>query len=85
MRKGPRDSYSCHVENHARAKARRTFMAVFADVEAATEAVSTIIASGIVPGAIEMMDQLILRAVEDAFTLAFPPTQAQFSSSSSTD
>ncbi len=50
----------------------RTLLATFADVEAATRAVSAIIASGIVPGAIEMMDQLILRAVEDAFHVGLP-------------
>jgi glycolate oxidase len=51
----------------------RTFLATFADVEAATRAVSAIIASGIVPGAIEMMDQMIIRAVEDAFHVGLPP------------
>jgi glycolate oxidase len=50
----------------------RTLLATFADVEAATHAVSAIIASGIVPGAIEMMDQLIVRAVEDAFHVGLP-------------
>ncbi len=51
---------------------RRTMLAVFAGVEAATRAVSAIIAAGIVPGAIEMMDQLIIRAVEDAFHVGLP-------------
>jgi glycolate oxidase len=53
-------------------EAHRTFLATFADVEAATRAVSTIIASGIVPGAIEMMDHLIIRAVEAAFHVGLP-------------
>ncbi len=53
-------------------EAHRTFLAVFSDVEAATRAVSSIIASGIVPGAIEMMDQLIIRAVEAAFHVGLP-------------
>ena len=53
-------------------EAHRTFLATFADCEAATRAVSAIIASGIVPGAIEMMDQLIIRAVEDAFHVGLP-------------
>ena len=35
----------------------RTMLAVFADVEDATRAVSAIIASGMIPGAIEMMDR----------------------------
>jgi glycolate oxidase len=53
-------------------EAHRTMLAVFADVEGATRAVSTIIASGIVPGAIEMMDRLIIQAVEDAFHVGLP-------------
>ncbi len=53
-------------------QAHRTFLATFADADAATRAVSAIIAAGIVPGAIEMMDQLIIRAVEDAFHVGLP-------------
>src|ERR1700730_6891836 len=53
-------------ENH------RTLLAVFDDVDAATRAVSAIIAAGIIPGAIEMMDQLIIRAVEAAFHFGLP-------------
>ena len=37
-------------------QAHRTMLGIFADVERATAAVSAIIAAGIVPGAIEMMD-----------------------------
>ncbi|HKD70273.1 MAG TPA: FAD-linked oxidase C-terminal domain-containing protein [Candidatus Binataceae bacterium] len=51
----------------------RTILALFDDVDAATRAVSRIIASGIVPGAIEMMDRLIMDAVEAAFQVGFPP------------
>lgn len=54
-------------------QAHRTLLAIFADVERATLAVSAVIAAGIVPGAIEMMDQLIIRAVEAAFHVGFPP------------
>ena len=39
----------------------------------ATAAVSKIIASGMIPGAIEMMDRLILQAVEAAFHVGFSP------------
>lgn len=53
-------------------QSHRTMLAIFADVESATRAVSTIIASGVIPGAIEMMDQLIMRAVEAAFHVGFP-------------
>ena len=53
-------------------QAHRTMLAIFADVERATAAVSAIIAAGIIPGAIEMMDALIIRAVEAAFKVGFP-------------
>jgi glycolate oxidase len=41
-------------------------------VAAATEAVSAIIAAGVVPAALEMMDRLIVQAVEDAFGAGLP-------------
>jgi glycolate oxidase len=50
----------------------RTMLAIFADVDDATRAVSAIIAAGIIPGAIEMMDQLVIRAVEAAFHAGIP-------------
>ena len=53
-------------------QAHRTLLGIFADVDRATAAVSAIIAAGIIPGAIEMMDQLIIRAVEAAFQVGFP-------------
>jgi len=53
-------------ENH------RTLLATFPDADTATLAVSMIIASGIVPAALEMMDQLIIRAVEEAFHVGLP-------------
>jgi glycolate oxidase len=53
-------------------EAHCTMLAIFADVEAATHAVSAIIAAGIIPGAIEMMDHLIIRAVEAAFHAGLP-------------
>src|SRR5579885_3561414 len=51
----------------------RTMLALFEDVDSATRAVSRIIAAGIVPGAVEMMDRLIMGAVEAAFHVGFPP------------
>ncbi len=42
----------------------RTMLAEFAEVNAASHAVSAIIASGVMPAALEMMDQEIIRAVE---------------------
>jgi len=51
----------------------RTMRAMFDCVEDATRAVSAIIAAGIVPAAMELMDQGILAAVEEAFHFGFPP------------
>jgi glycolate oxidase len=53
-------------------EARQTLLAIFPDVESATRAVSATIAAGIIPGAIEMMDRLIIRAVEAAFHIGLP-------------
>jgi glycolate oxidase len=53
-------------------EAGRTFLAVFDSVDSATETVSGIIAAGIVPAALEMLDNLMIRAVEQAFHFGFP-------------
>jgi glycolate oxidase len=53
-------------------EAYRTLLAVFESVDDASEAVSGIIASGIVPAALEMMDRLILGAVEAAYRIGLP-------------
>ena len=53
-------------------EAGRTFLGVFDTVEAATETVSGIIGAGIVPAALEMLDNLMIRAVEQAFNFGFP-------------
>jgi len=50
----------------------RTLLAVFESVDAASEAVSGIIGRGIVPAALEMMDRLILGAVEAAYRIGLP-------------
>jgi glycolate oxidase len=50
----------------------RTLLGVFESVDDATRTVSDIIAAGIVPGALEMMDRLIVNAVEDAYKFGFP-------------
>lgn len=50
----------------------RTLRAVFERVDDACTAVSDIIAAGMVPAAMEVMDQGILRAVEEAFQFGFP-------------
>jgi glycolate dehydrogenase FAD-linked subunit len=56
-------------------QAVRTLVAFFESTAAAGEVVSEIVAAGIVPGAIEMMDNLALRAAE-AYTGAGYPREA---------
>jgi glycolate oxidase len=53
-------------------EAVRTLLAVFPTVADASNAVSALIGAGIVPAALEMMDALILQAVEAAFQYGFP-------------
>src|SRR5213078_2563089 len=53
-------------------EAYRTLLGVFETVDDATNTISDIIGAGIVPGALEMLDQLILQAVEQAFHFGFP-------------
>jgi len=50
----------------------RTLLGVFNSVDDATQAISEIIGAGIVPAALEMMDQGILAALEAAFSFGFP-------------
>ena len=50
----------------------RTMLAVFETVGDATRAISDIIGTGIVPAALEMMDQGIVEAVEAAYHFGFP-------------
>ena len=50
----------------------RTLLGIFESVEDATNAISEIIGAGIVPAALEMMDQGILVAIEEAFQFGFP-------------
>jgi glycolate oxidase len=53
-------------------EAGRTLLGVFESVDAATETVSGIIAAGIVPAALEMLDNLMIQAIEQAFGFGFP-------------
>jgi glycolate oxidase len=53
-------------------EAVRVWVAAFADIDSASEAVSAIIAAGIVPTALEMMDSVITQAVEAAFHAGYP-------------
>ena len=50
----------------------RTMLGIFESVDDATNAISEIIGAGIVPAALEMLDQGILVAVEEAFHFGFP-------------
>ncbi len=50
----------------------RTLLGVFDNVDDATNTISDIIGAGIIPGALEMLDKLILGAVEQAFKFGFP-------------
>ncbi|MSQ46805.1 MAG: FAD-binding protein [Deltaproteobacteria bacterium] len=53
-------------------QAYRTFLVVFETVPQATQTVSDVIAAGIIPAALEMMDNLMIQAVEAAFHVGFP-------------
>ncbi len=53
-------------------QAYRTLLGVFESVDDATRTVSGIIARGMVPAALEMMDRLVIQAVEEAFHFGFP-------------
>jgi glycolate oxidase subunit GlcD len=55
----------------------RTLLADFLDVDDASRAVSAIIAAGMLPAALEMMDNAIIRAVEASVFTAGLPTDAQ--------
>jgi glycolate oxidase len=50
----------------------RTALASFPTIRDATECVAAIIASGVIPAALEMMDKGVLRAVTAAFKLDYP-------------
>src|SRR5437660_4639532 len=53
-------------------EAFRTLLGVFETVDDATNTISDIIGAGIIPAALEMLDSLILQAVEAAFHFGFP-------------
>lgn len=53
-------------------QAFKTMLGVFESVDDASQAVTDIISAGIIPGALEMMDQLITFAVEQAYHFGFP-------------
>ena len=53
-------------------QAVKTILAVFTEIDHASEAVSAIIGRGLVPAALEMIDQLTIQVVEDAFGCGYP-------------
>ncbi|MFN8583984.1 MAG: FAD-linked oxidase C-terminal domain-containing protein [Dehalococcoidia bacterium] len=53
-------------------EAVRTMLAIFETIDEATEAVSAIIRRGIIPVALEMLDQEIIRAVEPQLHVGYP-------------
>ncbi len=50
----------------------RTMLAIFDSAESAVRTVSAIVAAGILPAALEMIDTFIIKACEEAFHLGFP-------------
>tara|TARA_Y100000590_G_scaffold94693_1_gene107305 strand:- start:168 stop:1637 length:1470 start_codon:yes stop_codon:yes gene_type:complete len=50
----------------------RTFMAIFADLDSASTAVTQIIGARIVPAALEMIDALAIKAIENARPMGYP-------------
>lgn len=54
------------------AEAVRTMMAVFDSLDKAGDTVSAIIAKGIIPTTLEIMDQVLVRAVDDFLQLGLP-------------
>ena len=53
-------------------EAYRTLLGIFKTVDDATACISEIIGAGIVPGALELLDRLILGAVEQRYKFGFP-------------
>jgi glycolate dehydrogenase FAD-linked subunit len=54
----------------------KTVLASFSSVEDASEAVSAIIADGIIPAALEMLDEVMVRAIEEGVGAGYPKDAA---------
>src|SRR5439155_1660598 len=50
----------------------RTMLAIFDDFDKAAQCVSDVIAAGIIPAALEMLDDVFLSAIEAAYKFGFP-------------
>lgn len=64
------------VRLSAKPDAVETLLAIYDDVDAASRAVSAIIAAGLIPAAMEMIDRNTIRAVEGSIYAAGYPTDA---------
>jgi glycolate oxidase len=53
-------------------EAMKTMLAVFETIENAANSVSEIIAAGIIPATLEMMDQIVMQAVQKTMDVGFP-------------
>jgi glycolate oxidase len=53
-------------------EAVKTLLASFATIEDASEAVSAIIADGMIPAALEMLDEAMIRAIEEGIHAGYP-------------
>jgi glycolate dehydrogenase FAD-linked subunit len=58
------------------AEAVKTLLASFTAIEDASEAVSAIIAAGIVPAALEMLDEIMIRAINEGTGAGYPKDAA---------
>lgn len=54
-------------------QATRTILGVFDTIEQASRTVSGVIGAGVIPAALEMIDGVTLRAVEEAYHIGLPP------------
>jgi len=59
-----------------RPESYRTLLAAYASLQAAGDAVSQVVASGLLPGAMEIMDRLAIDAAEAAVDAGYPPGAA---------
>lgn len=50
----------------------KTVLASFASIEDASECVSSIIADGIIPAALELLDEAVIRAIEEGIAAGYP-------------
>ncbi len=50
----------------------KTLLAIYDSIEEGSETVSAIVAAGMVPATLEMMDQLVIKAVEESIHCGFP-------------